>query len=297
MTFEERIASRYPELRPAEQRVVRFFRDRREEVLIASAATMAAKAKTSDATVIRAARALGYSGLDGLRRALAEEMRQSLSPAERMSRTLEEVGGERAAAFHTTIGTHLKCLQALSRSVIPAHFEKVAKALGGAKRVVAFGIGPSSAMANYLVIQLSRFGIEAISLSNTGLLFADDLAKLRANDVVILFAYSRIYVEVEALLDAAQAVRLRTILVTDTLEGALKGRVDMIVSVPRGYSDMVSFHTTTLGFIEALLVGIAAMRPEPTLASLERLNLARRKLAGKKNATAYGLLNRNRNDR
>jgi DNA-binding MurR/RpiR family transcriptional regulator len=46
MTFEERIASRYPELRPAEQRVVRFFRDRREEVLIASAATMAAKAKT-----------------------------------------------------------------------------------------------------------------------------------------------------------------------------------------------------------------------------------------------------------
>jgi DNA-binding MurR/RpiR family transcriptional regulator len=297
MTFEERIARRYPELRPAEQRVVRFFRNRREEVLIASAATMAAKAKTSDATVIRAARALGYSGLDGLRRALAEEMRQSLSPAERMSRTLEEVGGERAAAFHTTINTHLECLQALSRSVIPAHFEKVAKALGGAKRVVAFGIGPSSAMANYLVIQLARFGIEAISLSNTGLLFADDLAKLRANDVVILFAYSRIYVEVEALLDAAQAVRLRTILVTDTLEGALKGRVDMIVPVPRGYSDMVSFHTTTLGFIEALLVGIAAMRPELTLASLERLNLARRKLAGKKNATAYGLLNRNRNDR
>jgi DNA-binding MurR/RpiR family transcriptional regulator len=297
MTFEERIASRYPELRPAEQRVVRFFRDRREEVLIASAATMAAKAKTSDATVIRTARALGYSGLDGLRRALAEEMRQSLSPAERMSRTLGEVGGEQAAAFHTTIGTHLDCLQALSHSIVPAHFERVVKTLEGAKRVVAFGIGPSSAMANYLVIQLVRFGIEAIGLTNTGLLFADDLAKLRANDVVILFAYSRVYVEVEALLDAAQAVRSKTILVTDTLESALRRRVDMIVPVPRGYSDMVSFHTTTLGFIEALLVGIAAMRPEPTLASLERLNLARSKLAGKKNATAYGLPNRHRNDR
>src|SRR6185437_12920832 len=278
MTFEERIASRYPELRPAEQRVVRFFRDRREEVLIASAATMAAKAKTSDATVIRTARALGYSGLDGL------------------SRTLDEVGGGRAAAFHTTIGTHLECLQALSRSIVPEQFERVAKALGSAKRVVAFGIGPSSAMANYLVMQLVRFGIDAISLSNTGLLFADDLAKLRANDVVVLFAYSRVYVEVEALLDAAQAVRLRTILVTDTLESALKRRVDMIVSVPRGYSDMVSFHTTTLGFIEALLVGIAAMRPEPTLASLERLNLARSKLAGKKNG-AVGLVNRTRKDR
>jgi len=207
-----------------------------------------------------------------------------------MSRTLGEVGGEQAAAFHTTIGTHLACLQALAHSITPAHFERVVKALEGAKRVVAFGIGPSSAMANYLVMQLVRFGIEAIGLTNTGLSFADDLAKLRANDVVILFAYSRVYVEVETLLDAAQAVRSRTILVTDTLESALKRRVDMIVPVPRGYSDMVSFHTTTLGFIEALLVGIAAMRPEPTLASLERLNLARSKLAGKKNATGIWLV-------
>jgi hypothetical protein len=44
---------------------------------------------------------------------------------------------------------------------------------------------------------------------------------------------------------------------------------------------MLSMHTATLGFIEALLVGVAAKRPDETLASLRALNDARGKLAGK----------------
>jgi DNA-binding MurR/RpiR family transcriptional regulator len=281
MTFDERIARHYAAMSPAEQRVVRFFRDHREEVLMASAAAMAAKAKTSDATVVRTARGLGYRGLDALRRALAEEMRQTLSPAERLSRTLDVVGGSLAIAFRTTIETHQQCLDSLSKSIMPGQFEKTVEAVTAARRVVAFGIGPSSMMANYFAIQLGRFGIDAISLTNTGLLFADDLGKLRDGDVVILFAYGRIYAELEALLDAAAALRLRAILITDTLAAALKRRVDMVLAVPRGRSDMFSMHTTTLGFIEALLVGIAAKRPAATLAGLKRLNVARTRLAGR----------------
>src|SRR5690242_9793105 len=99
MMFEERIATRYGEMSPAEQRVAQFFRTHPEEVLIASAAALAAKAKTSDATIVRTARTLGYPGLDALRRDIAKEMRHSLSPAERLSRTLDEVGDSPTAAF------------------------------------------------------------------------------------------------------------------------------------------------------------------------------------------------------
>jgi DNA-binding MurR/RpiR family transcriptional regulator len=43
---------------------------------------------------------------------------------------------------------------------------------------------------------------------------------------------------------------------------------------------MLSMHTATLGFIEALLVGVATRRPAETLASLQALNEAREKLGG-----------------
>jgi DNA-binding MurR/RpiR family transcriptional regulator len=279
-SFEERIADRFGRMSPAEQRVARYFQDNRAEVLIASAAALAAKARTSDATVVRATKALGFAGLEDLRRSLADELRLSLSPAERLTRTLGEVGGSPAAAFAVTLDIHSRSLETLRRSVTLEQFETAVEGIAGARRVVVFGLGPSAAIANYLVTQLIRFGLDAASLTNTGLLFADDLRKLREGDLVIMLAYGRVYAELAALVDDIGRRGLRSFLVTDTLAATLRHRVDLVLSVPRGHAEMLSMHTATLGFIEALLVGVAAKRPDETLASLNALNEARQKLAG-----------------
>jgi DNA-binding MurR/RpiR family transcriptional regulator len=280
-SFDERVAERFERMSPAEQRVVRFFQENREEVLIASAATLAGKAETSDATIVRATKALGFSGLDELRRTLADELRTSLSPAERLTRTLSEVGNSLSAAFQTTIEIHLQSLESLRRSVPTEQFEKAVDSIIGARRVLVFGLGPSSAMATYLVIQLARFGLDAISLTNTGLLFADDLRKVRKGDLVIILAYGRVYAELDALLDEVRRDKVTSLLLTDTLAAQLRHHVDLVLSVARGRAEMLSMHTATLGLIEALLVGLATKRPRETLASLEELNEAREKLAGR----------------
>ena len=279
-TFEERVTERFGQMSPAEQRVVRFFQANREEVLIASAAALAAKAETSDATIVRATRALGFSGLDDLRRTLADELRSSLSPAERLTRTLGEVGGSLSAAFEVTLDIHLRSLESLRRAITPELFEKAVDGIAGAPRILVFGIGPSSAIAHYLVVQLGRFGLDAASLTNTGLLFADDLRKLRRGDLIIMLAYGRVYAELAALLDEVHRCGLRSFLLTDTLAATLRHRVDLVLPVARGHAEMLSMHTATLGFIEALLVGVATKRPGETLASLKELNEVRERLAG-----------------
>jgi DNA-binding MurR/RpiR family transcriptional regulator len=280
-TFEERVAERFEHMSPAEQRVVRFFQSNREEVLIASAAALAAKAETSDATVVRATKALGFAGLDDLRRTLADELRSSFSPAERLTRTLGQIGDDLSAAFNVTLDIHLRSLESLRRTIPPELFAKAVEGIAAARRIVVFGLGPSSAIANYLVTQLGRFGLDAISLTSTGLLFADDLGKLREGDLVLMLAYGRVYAELAVLLDAIASLRLRSFLVTDTLAATLRRRVELVLPVARGRADMLSMHTATLGFIEAVLVGVAAKRPEETLGSLTALNEAREKLAGK----------------
>lgn len=276
-SFDERVAEHWLTMRPTEQRVARFFKEHRKEVLVSSAAALAVKAGTSDATVVRTAKALGYQGLDDLRRSLVSEIDQP-SPADRLTRILGRVGGELENALTVTLDIHAQSLEGVRRSVTPELFAQAVTAVINAPRVFVFGIGPSSALAQYLVIQLNRFGIEAASLTNTGLLFADDLHRIRAKDLIIMLAYGRVYVELDALLDQIGHRNAASMLLTDTLADSVGHRVQLLLPVPRGHADMLSMHTGTLGLIEALLVGIAAKVPQKALDSLADLNQMRTRL-------------------
>jgi DNA-binding MurR/RpiR family transcriptional regulator len=279
-TFDERIASQLDQMSPAEQRVARVFQENREEVLFASAAALAAKASTSDATVVRTTKVLGFAGMVDLRRTLAAELKQSLSIVSRMSQTLQEVGDDLRAAFDLTLDIHVESIQSLRRDIATESFREAVSLIGNARRVVIFGIGPSSSMAAYFATQLGRFGIDTASLTRTGLLFADDLRTLRAGDVLVAMAYGRVYRELAVLLDEADRQGIRKLLLTDNLGPKLRRRVDLVLPVARGRADMLSMHTATLGLLEALLVGIATQRPEETVQSLEDLNRLRERIVG-----------------
>jgi DNA-binding MurR/RpiR family transcriptional regulator len=281
-TFAERAASAFHRASATEKAVIRFFQDNREEVLVASAAALAVKIGTSDATVIRATQALGYSGLDELRRHLADELRMSLSPAARIMRTLGAVKSDVGSALGMMINIHVEALEGLRRDIGAAEFQAAIDLLAKARRVVVFGLGPSSAIADYFAIQLGRFGVESASLTQTGLLLADGLHRLRRGDLIVMLAYSRVYRELATLLTQADRLGLAKILLTDTLSGVLGKKVDLILPVARGNADWFSTHTATLGLIEALLVGLAAKRPTETVASLKNLNMLRSELAGEK---------------
>jgi len=279
-TFADRAAAAAQQLSVSEQAVIRFFQENREEVLVASAAALAEKIGTSDATIIRATQVLGYSGLDDLRRHLADELRMSLSPAARLTRTLGAVKSDVTSSLGLMVDVHIQSLEKLRRDISPALFERVIELLARADRVVVFGIGPSSALANYFAIQLGRFGIANRSLTHTGLSFADELHLLRKGDLVVALAYGRVYPEIETLLAESGRVGASTVLLTDTLESALRDQVDLVLPVARGNTDWFSTHTGTLGLTEAILVGLAAKRPAQTVASLKKLNDLRSEVAG-----------------
>ncbi len=279
--FKDQVEACIGGISPAEQSVARFFMENREEVLIASASALAKQIGTSDATVVRTVKAIGFTGMEELRRTLARELRENLSPASRVAQTLNQVGDDLEAAFRVTLDIHQESLESLRRNITPNDFSNTIRSIANARRIFIFGIGPSSAMANYFVTQLERFGIEAIGLTQTGVLLADGLQKLKQNDLLIIFAYGRVYRELTALLDQADRCGVEKILISDTLGPKLRNRVDRVLPVARGRVDMLSMHTATLALIETVLVGIATQRPDQTIASLKSLNNIRAALSGK----------------
>lgn len=278
--FDDRVAFHLDRMSPAEQRVARLMTEAPEQVLVTSAAALAEKAETSDATVVRTVKTLGFSGMSELRSLLAAEMKESLNIASRMTETLRDVGDDLQLAFSHTLDIHQESIEGIRRGISIQLFRSVVQEIATAKRVAIFGIGPSSSMATYLAAQLGRFGIDALCLSHTGLLFADDLQKLREGDLLVAMAYTHVYRELAALLDEADRRHLRKVLLTDSLAGKLRRRVDLVLPVARGRADMLSMHTATIALIETILVGVAATNGQATLENLDALNALRKEVAG-----------------
>jgi DNA-binding MurR/RpiR family transcriptional regulator len=265
-------------LTTAERRVVDYLGKNREAALLASGAELARAIGTSDATVIRTARRLGFDGLDGLRRALAGDLKRDLSLSDRVDNSLARVDGGAVDALGQTIETLRNTLDGLE-NIPTGDFERTIEILQSAARIHVFGIGPSGHIAGYFAAQLARMGRDALAIRNTGLQLADDLVRIGPGDALVALAYDLPYPEVTALFDHVVSLSLPSVLITSPGPVLPDYRAGLTLRVARGRADGFGLHAGTLALIEALLVAFAAGNRDAVRTSLGTLNRARSRLS------------------
>ncbi|KAA1182561.1 MurR/RpiR family transcriptional regulator [Rhizobium tropici] len=274
-TVDDRILGMLETLAPAEQRVARFFIDQKQATLLNSAAQIAQLAGTSDATVVRTARTLGFESLSALRTAVLAELTGTPSPGTRMERTLAATGSQAVDALRHVIGMHEQALDVLRREEFAVSFEGSVDILAGATRRHVFGIGPSGAMADYASLQFNRIGLPTHALSASGIALADRLLGISKGDVVLMMAYAPLYREVEVLLEHAGKHGVPVILISDDLGPLTADKVAEVLPVPRGNAGHLAMHAGTMVLIEALVIALAAKGRDVAIDSLDQLTQLR----------------------
>lgn len=262
-------------LTPAEQRMARFFLHHKQEVLLGSAAQIAEMAGSSDATVVRTARSLGFESLSALRGTLLTDLTGVPSPSGRLKRTLAAAARGPAAALEHVIEIHENALAVLRRADMAQRFARSVELLAGVRRRHVFGIGPSGALAEYAVLQFNRIGLASDALAASGVELADRLLRLAKGDAVLMLAYAPIYREVTVVLEEARRLSAPVVLISDSLDSWVGDQVAEILPVPRGEAGHLSMHGGTMVLIEGLIIGLAARRRDAAFDSLERLNRMR----------------------
>jgi DNA-binding MurR/RpiR family transcriptional regulator len=256
-------------------RVAKFIDENRQIVLASSAAALGARIGTSDATVLRTVQTLGFISLADLKSAILKSGAVS-TPADDMRRTLVDLKKATGEALDDILQTHAEGLDVLHSRKCRAQIAAGVRVLDGAKRIAVFGIGPSSALATYVSILLTRSGRRSRTISATGSMLADQLLDLGAGDALLILAYGRLYREVKALFSEAKALRLPTVLVTEADDTPLAKLADVSVAIPRGRPGQMALHGATLVGLEAMVLSLAAAKPKAALASLDNLNRLRR---------------------
>ena len=277
--LDERIAAHRDDLSPAEQKVVEFIGRHREEAVFLSAAEIARELGTSDATVIRAAQALGYAGLPELKTELQTALRSRATPALRLGRSLEDAGGDPAAILDHVLAVELELIHDARRTIRPAEFALALDLLARADRIVVYAIGPSGPHAEYAALRLGRLRRPAVAVTARGAGLADALLSLREGDVMVVIAYERVGPETRVVLDRAHDLGLSSILITDTLGLALAGRCTVALSARRSGSGMYHQGAITMVVLDALLLGLAARDRAGALGAAEDLERLRDRIA------------------
>jgi DNA-binding MurR/RpiR family transcriptional regulator len=269
-TLAERLAA--AELAPAERRVAGFFAEHGPEAAFLSAAEVGERLGTSDATVVRAAKALGYSGLAELRRELVGGMQARATPALRLGRSLEAAGAAPAVVFAHALAEEMEFIRVAAERAAPADVERAVAVLQAADRVACAGIGPSGALCDYVALRLRRFGKPSFAITHTGVRLADELLELRRGDAVVFLAHVALDPDAEATLTRANELELPVVLVTDTLGPSLAARVEASLTAPRSASGAFGTNGATLALLDALLLSFAAAERPHALAALGELD-------------------------
>jgi DNA-binding MurR/RpiR family transcriptional regulator len=225
---------------------------------------------------VRTIQALGFTGLGDLKRAILKSTDKVSTPADHMRRTLADLEKTTGQAFDSVLQAHSDGLAVLNSERCRAQIAAAVGLLDAADRIAVFGIGPSAALASYVSISLARCGRPSRTISATGSMLADQLLDLRRGDGLLILAYGRLYKEVRTVFAEAKGLGLTTVLVTEAENTPLAKLADVAVAIPRGRPEQVSLHGATLVGLEAIVLSLAAARPQAALASLDKLNRLRR---------------------
>jgi DNA-binding MurR/RpiR family transcriptional regulator len=200
-----------------------------QQVMLATAGDLAQRTGTSDATVVRTARRLGYTGLPDLKSSLGAQFAASGPP--QLSSRLEasRAAKDLASASTKVVDDALGRVARFGRGLDVTRLASALQLIVQAGEVFCYGWGSNELSARYMALKLSRAGRRAGASGATGFTLADDLLHLTSRQAVVVFAPGRPLPDLRLLVDHAKAAGAGLILVTEQQEQEIAQDVDVVL--------------------------------------------------------------------
>jgi len=278
-----RIEERKDTLSRTERRVAEYVAANAERVVFLSALQLAKLTRTSDATVIRTARALGFTGWPELKHEVGSRLMASTEPARRLAGRIT-VAREASSddMLDIVFDEAAERVRQARQALDTPSFDRAVDVIGAAGAVLTFGVGVSRVVAEYCAVRLGRLGMRASTAARMGFALADDLLPLAEGDAVVIYSPGRLLREVEVVLEHAEAVGAGVVLVTDTLHHDIDGgRVQAVLEAPLSAGGLTG-ETLAAGVVtDALLLALARRGEERATRTSKTLTGLRKRLIGR----------------
>ncbi|QIK73399.1 MurR/RpiR family transcriptional regulator [Propioniciclava coleopterorum] len=254
-----------PRLRPAELRVAVAILEDPETAAGATVAALAEQAQVSQASVVRLAHALGYSGFPELRVTLTQELARRAMELERsavghgridVADDLSEVVAK--LAFHEA-----RSIEQTARLIDPDALDAVSAAIADGRPTLTLGVGASGLAAMDMTSKLQRIGLASVFSPDTHLQLTH-AALTSPESVVIAFSFSGRTGEVHRALSLARERRALTVAVTGDPLSPIGALADHVLTISAREDELraaaLASRMAQLAVVDFLFVLVAQRR-------------------------------------
>lgn len=278
ISFTQRVNRELSILSKKEKQVCSYLVEHSKDVVHMAITELAEKCTTSEPSLVRLAKKLGYKGYQAMKISIAQEaidttqqIYESLAPSDTTSTIIEKV-----------FDSNIKALQDTLKIVNKASIEEAINLIIGSKHLVFYGVGGSNIIALDGQHKFLRIGFLplAFSDSNVQLMSAVTLGE---GDVVVAISHSGASESTIEMVDFAAQAGAKIITITDYARSPILkySNVQLFTSSPETAfkPEALSSRIAELAIIDSLFVGTVMKRYEY---SFDYIKKTRRALDSKK---------------
>ena len=262
----------------SEKKAARHLVDNPNDVMFKTALELGESSGTSDATILRAVKSLGYSGLPELKRSLGQEMIRRDTPASRLSERLKRSRSAGDRSYELVFDEAISRITETKQALDPGDFESAVTALTEAKTVHTWGLGPSSLEAQYAALRLQRQGLASRAMRSTGFHLADELLGIHSGDALLIYARGRRLLDLDVMIEYASEIGASVVLITNALAPVYRATVGVVLETRDSRQGLTRETTTTSVVTDALMLVVAARSDEAPVNTSETLTSLRKRL-------------------
>ena len=270
-SLEARVRGHYGSLPESERKIADLILDFPGQIAAYSATELAQLSGGSKAAVTRLVRRLGFGSFEDARRA-ARDAQSWGSPVYLLNK--EEQAREFAARIEEHIEQDIGVIRRTFGGLAEDAFGQIVDAICDARRVWLFGLRNSRYLAGYLRWQLIQVRGGVHRLPEAGETLAEYISDLEQDDLFIVIGFRRRMPEVRRSLDAARAMGVRSVLITDPTSRGETGATWTVRCETRA-ADVFDRYAGAMSFLHFLSVAVVAKadsRGRKRLAAIEALH-------------------------
>lgn len=259
--LEAQMAARFAELSDRLQVIARYLLDHPQHIALATAASLAQDAGVHASALVRFANAFGFSGFSELQQLYKQQLRAAQPDYQQRIAAVvhdDSVPSNAAGLSYLQQIQHAnqQALEQLCQSLDGALLQHASALLAKARLVHLQGARRAFPVVSYASYLLGNTGLAVHLFDGTGYMQQSAMNLIGADDVLLAVSFAPYASETQSVVQRAQAVGCKVILVTDSRVSPLYQSADVALLVRE--ADVHSFRSlnASMSLVQAMVLGL-----------------------------------------